>query len=72
VAELTLDMIEYPGLAASPFFDVEVESKSGKMGERILRAVETELYNLAGGNLAPATLSKLERGLKLKEKAGVR
>ena len=72
VAELTLDMIEYPGLAANPFFDVEVESKAGKMGERILRSVETELYNLAGGNLAPATLSKLERGLKLKEKAGVR
>lgn len=72
VAELTMDMIEYPGLSANPYFDIEVEAKSGKMGERILRAVEEELYRLAGGDLAPASLSKLERGLKLKEKAGVR
>ncbi|HWI65035.1 MAG TPA: CYTH domain-containing protein [Symbiobacteriaceae bacterium] len=72
VAELTLDMIEYPGLAANPFFDIEIEAKAGKMGERILRAVEEELYAMAGGDLAPAMLSKLERGLRLKEKAGVR
>lgn len=72
LAELTLDMIEYPGLAANPFFDIEVEATAGKAGERILRTVETELFNMAGGDLAPASLSKLERGLKLKEKAGVR
>lgn len=72
VAELTLDMIEYPGLAANPFFDIEVEAKAGKMGERILRAVEQELFTMAGGDLAPATLSKLERGLRLKEKAGIK
>jgi len=72
VAELTLDMVDYPGLSASPYFDIEVEAKAGKAGERILRAVEEGLYDLAGGDLAPASLSKLERGLKLKEKAGVR
>ncbi|HWI51299.1 MAG TPA: CYTH domain-containing protein [Symbiobacteriaceae bacterium] len=72
VAELTLDMIEYPGLAANPFFDIEVEATAGKAGERILRVVEQELYQMAGGDLAPASLSKLERGLKLKEKAGVK
>lgn len=65
-AELVMDMVEYPGLSASPYFDIEVESKSGKAGERIIRAVETELYSLAAGDLAPAHVSKLERGLKLK------
>ncbi len=72
VAELVMDMVEYPGLSASPYFDIEVESKSGKMGESILRRVETDLYQLAGGNLAPAKLNKLERGLRLKEKASVK
>lgn len=71
-AELTLDMVEYPGLSTEPYFEIEVESRSGKAGERILRQVETELYTLAGGNLGPAVHNKLERGLKLKEKAGVR
>lgn len=71
-AELTLDLVDYPGLAAQPFYDIEVESKAGKMGERVLRAVEAELNALAEGYLAPATMNKLERGLKLKEKAGVR
>ncbi|HYG59322.1 MAG TPA: CYTH domain-containing protein [Symbiobacteriaceae bacterium] len=72
LAELTMDMVEYTGLSASPYFDIEVEAKSGKAGERILRQVETELYALAGGDLAPATLNKLERGLRLKVKSGVR
>lgn len=72
LAELTLDMVEYPGMSASPYFDIEVEAKAGKAGERILRQVETELYALAEGNLAPASMNKLERGLKLKERIGVR
>jgi len=72
VAELVLDMVEYPGLAASPFFDIEVEAKIGSTGERILRAVETELYGLAQGSLAPAALNKLERGLRLRERTVVR
>jgi inorganic triphosphatase YgiF len=72
VAELVMDMVEYPGLSASPYYDLEVEAKVGKMGESILRRVETDLYQLAGGDLAPAKLNKLERGLKLKEKVGVK
>ncbi len=68
-AELTLDMVEYPGLAAHPYFDIEVESKVGKAGERLIRQVETELYQLAGGYVSPAGMSKLERGLKLKKQA---
>lgn len=71
VAELTLDMVEYPGLSAHPYFDIEIEAKTGKAGERILRQAETELYALAGGDLAPATVNKLERGIKLKGKARV-
>lgn len=67
-ATLTMDMVEYPGLSAYPYFDVEVEANQGKAGESFLRTVETELYRLAGGDLAPAKLSKLERGLKLKER----
>lgn len=68
VAELVLDMVEYPGLSASPYFDIEIESKSGKGGERAIRTIETELYSMAGGDLAPARMSKLERGLKLRER----
>ena len=72
LAELTLDMVEYPGLSASPYFDIEVEATSGKAGERILRQVEGELFELAGGNLGPAALNKLERGLRLKERVAAR
>lgn len=69
LAELVLDAVDYPGLSAHPYFDVEVEAKSGKAGERILRDVETDLYAIAGGDLAPSSESKLERGLRLKQKA---
>jgi inorganic triphosphatase YgiF len=72
VAELTMDMIEYPGLAPAPFFDIEIEAKSGKAGERVIRAVEADLYDLAEGFVGPASMSKLERGLKLKEKTGAK
>lgn len=68
-AELVMDMIEYPGYSINPYFDIEVESTSGEAGLTLLRAVETELYRIAGGDLAPANLNKLERGLKLKAKA---
>jgi inorganic triphosphatase YgiF len=71
-AELVMDMIEYPGLAPAPYFDIELEAKAGKAGERIIRAGEVELYDIAEGYLAPAKMSKLERGLRLKEKAGIR
>jgi inorganic triphosphatase YgiF len=72
VAQLTLDMVEYPGISAHPYFDIEVEARSGKTGERILRGIETELYALAEGHLAPATASKLERGLRLKQKIAMK
>jgi inorganic triphosphatase YgiF len=68
VAELVLDMVEYPQLAASPYFDIEVEALGGPLGERVIRRIEEELYRLAEGHLAPATMTKLERGLKLLEK----
>lgn len=71
VAELTLDLVEYPRVSVTQYFDIEVEAVAGKAGEQILRQVEDELHRLAGGDLAPATLSKLERGLKLKVRAGV-
>lgn len=70
-AELTLDLVEYPGISAAQYFDIEVESVAGEAGERVLRQVEDDLYRLAGGDLAPAKLSKLERGLKLKGKARI-
>jgi inorganic triphosphatase YgiF len=69
VAKLVMDMVEYPGFSAHPIFEIEVEAVGGKGVEKVLRQVETELYALAGGDLAPAALSKLERGLKLKGKA---
>ncbi|MDB4895553.1 MAG: hypothetical protein JWN15_1815 [Firmicutes bacterium] len=69
VAQLVMDMIEYPGLSINPYFEIELEAASGKTGEQAIRRIEQELYALAGGDLAPATVSKLERGLKLKEKA---
>lgn len=71
-AELTLDMVEYPVLSAYPFYDIEVESKTGKAGERFLRQVEEELQALARGDLAPAKMSKLERGIRLKQKVAGR
>jgi hypothetical protein len=62
-------MVEYPGLSINPYFDIEVEATSGKTGEKAIRQIEQELYAVAGGDLAPATVSKLERGLRLKKKA---
>ncbi len=69
VAMLSLDMVEYPGLAPNPLFDIEIESLKGEPYENFLRKVEQELYAVAGGELAPAAASKLERGLRLKDKA---
>jgi inorganic triphosphatase YgiF len=69
VAQLVMDMVEYPGLSINPYFDIEVEATSGKTGEKAIRQIEQELYAVAGGDLAPATVSKLERGLRLKKKA---
>jgi hypothetical protein len=69
VAKLVLDMVDYPGISTHPFFDIEVEANTGKSGERVVRAIETELYALAKGDLAPAKMNKLQRGLKLKDKA---
>lgn len=68
VAELSMDMVEYPGVSIHPFYDIEVEARAGSAGERSLRQIEDALYQLAEGNLAPATASKLERGLRLKAK----
>ncbi|HEY8346609.1 MAG TPA: CYTH domain-containing protein [Symbiobacteriaceae bacterium] len=68
VAELSLDMVEYPGVSTHPYFDIEVEAKAGPMGELAVRQIEEALYQLAGGYLAPARESKLERGLRLKAK----
>jgi len=68
VAELSMDMVEYPGVSIHPFYDIEVEARAGVSGERAIREIETALYQLADGNLAPATASKLERGLRLKAK----
>lgn len=68
-AALSLDMVEYPGLTTNPYYDIEIEAIGGQAGEAFIRKVETELYALTGGDLAPARMSKLERGLKLKEKA---
>jgi inorganic triphosphatase YgiF len=67
-AALCLDMVEYPGLTTNPYYDIEVEAIGGQAGEAFIRRVETELYTLTGGDLAPARMSKLERGLKLKER----
>lgn len=64
-AVLTLDRVEYPRLAAEPYWDIEVESRSGQAGEPFLRKVEQELYQLAGGQLEAAAVNKLERGLHL-------
>lgn len=71
IADLSMDMVEYPGLATNPYFEIEVESLKGEAYENFLRRVETELYALAAGDLAPAMVSKLERGLRMKEKARV-
>jgi inorganic triphosphatase YgiF len=68
VANLCLDMVEYPGVATHPYFDIEVEATSGEGGEQAIRRLEEELYILAGGDVTPATVSKLERGLRLKSK----
>lgn len=68
VAELTLDMVEYHGVSANPYFDIEIEAVGGAGGEKVLRTIETHIHTLAGGDVAPATESKLERGLRLKER----
>lgn len=67
-AVVSLDVVEYPGVVASPFFDLEVEAKQGKISESILREVERELYALADGYLRPAPVSKLQRGLNFKRR----
>lgn len=67
-AVLSLDVVEYPDVVASPFFDIEVEAKQGKISESILREVERELYALADGDLKPAPISKLQRGLNFKRR----
>lgn len=64
-ALLVLDTVVYADFNQTPFFDIEVEARSG--GERLLRQVEEELHALAGGKIEPARYSKLERGLRLKD-----
>lgn len=66
MAVLSLDVVEYPNVVASPFFDIEVEAKQGKLSETILREIERELFALADGDLRPAPVSKLQRGLNFK------
>lgn len=66
LAVVSLDVVEYPGVVASPFFDLEVEAKQGKLSESILREIERELYAMADGDLRPAPVSKLQRGLNFK------
>lgn len=66
VGTLVLDRIEYPGLSPDSFYDIEVEAAEGLEAEAPLRQMEAALQSLAGGQLAPASLSKLERGLRLK------
>jgi inorganic triphosphatase YgiF len=68
MAVVSLDVVEYPGVVSSPFFDLEVEAKQGKLSESILREVERELYAIAGGYLRPAPVSKLQRGLNFKRR----
>lgn len=65
VGTLTLDWVEYPGVGPEPYFDIEVEAAEGQVDESVLRRAEAELGRLAGGHLLPATMSKLERGLRL-------
>lgn len=64
LATLTLDQVDYPGLAPESCWDIEVEALSGT-DVAILRAVEAALYQEAAGALAGATISKLERGLRM-------
>lgn len=70
VAVLTLDRVEYPGLALHPYHDIEVETLHGQAGEAALRRLEQALLQLVPGSLVPATQNKLERGLRLKEAPG--
>ncbi|HEY3363652.1 MAG TPA: CYTH domain-containing protein [Symbiobacteriaceae bacterium] len=72
VATLVLDVVKYPDLAPTAYFDLEVEATGGMAGEASLRTIETALHNLAGGQLMPATASKLERGLALKAQSTAR
>lgn len=67
LATLTLDLVEYPGITTAIYFDIEVEAREARSGEGVLRAAEAALGLLAGGNLRPADLSKLARGLQLVE-----
>jgi inorganic triphosphatase YgiF len=66
VAVLTLDRVSYPALTDQVFWDVEVEVRSEEAGEPFLRRVEGELLALASGHLLPASMSKLERGIRLR------
>jgi inorganic triphosphatase YgiF len=70
LAVVTLDVVEYPNVVASPFYDIEIEAKKNKVSEEILRQIERELYQLAGGDLKPAAVSKLQRGLNFKRRPG--
>jgi len=66
VAVLTLDRVTYPGLTVQSYWDIEVESRTGENAEPFLRRVERELTALAKGRLSPGSISKLERGLRLR------
>jgi len=65
IATLTLDRVVYPGLDPEPYYDIEVEAAPDVADPSILRAVEAELIELAGGHLRPTGRTKLERGLAL-------
>lgn len=61
---LTLDQVTYPGVSAVTFYDVEIELVGGQEAE--LRRVQAALVALGRGQLRPARLSKLARGIDLK------
>lgn len=65
IGTLALDRVRYPGLDPDPYYDIEVEAAPDLADPAALRAVEAELFALAGGHLRAAGRSKLERGLTL-------
>lgn len=68
LAVLSLDVVNYPNVVSSPFFDLEIEAKQGKLSETLLREIEQELHALSDGYLRPAAVSKLQRGLNFKRR----
>ncbi|WP_374711472.1 CYTH domain-containing protein [Symbiobacterium terraclitae] len=66
VATLALDRVTYPGLAPEPYYDIEIEAAPDMPDVAVLRALEADLQQLAGGHLIPSGQSKLERGLGLR------